>query len=71
MVGLVESVAIGFLIFLVLIIYIIARQNATKFIIQVTLALAIAFWANSQGWSETMAFIGLGITLGMAFFTKT
>ena len=70
MVGLIESIAIGFLIFLVLVIYIIARQSATKFIFQIALAVALAYGANMLGWSETLAFIGVGITLSLAYFMK-
>lgn len=67
----VESIAIGFLVFLVLVVYIIARQNATKFLFQVALGLVLAFWANSLGWSETLAFLGAGVTLSLAYFMKS
>jgi hypothetical protein len=70
-VGLIETVAIGFLVFLVLVIYIIARQNATKFIFQVVLALILAYGAHLLGWSETLAFIGVGVTLSLAYFMKS
>jgi hypothetical protein len=62
------AIAVGFFLFLGLVVYIIARQRAVRFLLQAGVGLLAAYLLHLAGWSEVMAFIGAGMTLSLAYF---
>ncbi|GEM_PF-3583652 len=65
-----ETIAVVSLLFFVLVLYIIVRQNAFRFLFQIGLALLLAYMFKLLGYAEFFAFIGVGITLSLAYFMK-
>lgn len=68
MVSLVEAVMVGFLVLLVFVIWLIARKAALRFFVQVGVGLAAALLAHRAGWSDALAFMGVGMTLSLIYY---
>jgi hypothetical protein len=70
MIGLFETIAIGFLVLSGLTFYSIARGDAKKFLVEITLALGIALGLKLLNASDLFAYLGAGITLSLFYFMK-
>jgi hypothetical protein len=69
-VGLFEIIAVGFVVLSGITFYSIARGDAKKFLVEITLALGIALGLKFLNISDLFAYFGAGITLALFYFMK-
>jgi hypothetical protein len=69
-VSLFEVIAIGFVVLSGLTFYSIARGDAKRFLVEISLALGIAIGLKLLNISDLFAYLGAGITLALFYFMK-
>ncbi|MBR9690047.1 MAG: hypothetical protein GOV01_04080 [Candidatus Altiarchaeota archaeon] len=70
MFGLVETIAVGTLLFFVLSMYAIVQKASLKFFFQIGVGLLGAILVSWLGWSTEFGMLGMGLTLSMVYFMK-
>ena len=62
---------VGFtLFFALLLVYILNREKAIRYSLEVFLGLVLAYLIYLVGYSTVMAYLALGVTLSLSFYMK-
>ena len=61
---------LAFVFFVTLVLFIIAGKEAKPKMFELVLAVIIALIAYKLGFSEPMAYMGVGLTMSMTYFMK-
>ena len=69
--SLASLIMVGALLFFsMLLTYILNREHAVRYSLQIAAGVAIAYLINLAGYSTLLAYLALGVTISLAFYMK-
>jgi len=67
----VALIMVGALLFFsMLLTYILNREHAIRYSLQISAGVAIAYLIHLAGYSELLSYLALGVTISLAFYMK-